>query len=183
MKEQSKTSERELSDEEIANLSDGEFKALVIKMLTELIELGQKMKEQMKDTQNEIKQNIQGNNSDKKETGIQSNDLEQKEEKTSNWIRTKKQESKKNEERLRNLWDNMKRSNIWIIGVTEGEQQQEIETLFEQIMKENFPNLVKETVSGNSRKPRESQTSWTQGGTHQGTSSLSYPRLKIKRKS
>ena len=44
MKEQSKTSERELSKEEIASLSDGEFKALVIKMLTELIELGQKMK-------------------------------------------------------------------------------------------------------------------------------------------
>ena len=44
MKEQSKTSEREQSDEEIANLSDGEFKALVLKMLTELIELGWKMK-------------------------------------------------------------------------------------------------------------------------------------------
>ena len=42
MKEHSETSK--LSDEEIANLSDGEFKALVIKMLTELIELGQKMK-------------------------------------------------------------------------------------------------------------------------------------------
>ena len=52
MKEQSKTSERELREEEIAKLSDGEFKALVIKMLTELIELGQKMKEQMKNTQN-----------------------------------------------------------------------------------------------------------------------------------
>ena len=52
MKEQSKTSERELSDEEIATLSDGKFEALVIKMLTELIKLGQKMKEQMKDTQN-----------------------------------------------------------------------------------------------------------------------------------
>ena len=39
MKEQSKTPERELSNEEIANLSDGEFKTLVIKMLTELIEL------------------------------------------------------------------------------------------------------------------------------------------------
>ena len=39
MKEQSKTPESELSDEEIANLSDGEFKALVIKMLTELIGL------------------------------------------------------------------------------------------------------------------------------------------------
>ena len=44
MKEQSKTSERELSDEKIGNLPDGEFKALVIKMLTELIEVGQKIK-------------------------------------------------------------------------------------------------------------------------------------------
>ena len=44
MKEQSKASERQLSNEEIANLSDEEFKALVVKMLTELIELGRKMK-------------------------------------------------------------------------------------------------------------------------------------------
>ena len=78
MKEESKAPERELSDEEIANLSDGEFKALVIKMLTELIDLGQKMKKHMKDTQNEIKQNIQGTNSDRKETRTQSNDLEPK---------------------------------------------------------------------------------------------------------
>ena len=57
----------------------------------------------------------------------------------------KKQELKKNEERPRNLWDNFKCSNMWVIGVPEGEeQQQEIENLFEQIMKENFPNLVKE---------------------------------------
>ena len=75
MKEQIKTPEKELSDEEIANPSDGKFKALVIKMLTELIELGQKMKEQMKDTQNEIKQNIQGTNSERKETRTQSNNL------------------------------------------------------------------------------------------------------------
>ena len=40
IKEQSKTSKRELSNEEIDNLSDGEFKALVIKMLRDLIELG-----------------------------------------------------------------------------------------------------------------------------------------------
>ena len=57
----------------------------------------------------------------------------------------KKQEFKKNKERLRNLWDNFKRSNIRIIGVPEGEEEeQEIENLFEQIMKENFPNLAKE---------------------------------------
>ena len=51
----------------------------------------------------------------------------------------------KHEERLRNLWDNLKHSNILIIGVPEGEeQQQEIENLFEKIMKENLPNLAKE---------------------------------------
>ena len=49
-------------------------------MLTELIELGWKMKEQMIYTQNEVKQNIQGTNSDRKETRTQINDLEQKEE-------------------------------------------------------------------------------------------------------
>ena len=57
----------------------------------------------------------------------------------------KKQESKKNEERLRKLCDNFKCFNIQIIGMPEGEeQQQEIESLFEQIMKETFPNLAKE---------------------------------------
>ena len=58
----------------------------------------------------------------------------------------KKQEfKKKNEERLRNLQDTFKRSNIWIIGVPEGEEEeQKMENLFEQVMKENFPNLAKE---------------------------------------
>ena len=51
----------------------------------------------------------------------------------------------KNEERLRNLQDIFKHSNIRIIGVPEGEEDdQEIENLLEQIMKENFPNLAKE---------------------------------------
>ena len=121
MKEHRNTSE--LSDEEFANLSDGEFKALVIKMLTELIELGQKMKEQMKDTQNEIKQNIQGTNSDKKETRIQNNNLKQKEEITIQLDQNEETRIKKNEERLGILWDNLKRSNIWTIGVSEGEEQ------------------------------------------------------------
>ena len=75
MKELQKTPEKELSDKEIANLSDAEFKTLVIRMLTELIGLGRKMKEQMRATQSEIKQNIQGTNSEGKETGIQINDL------------------------------------------------------------------------------------------------------------
>ena len=53
---------------------------------------------------------------------------------------------KKSEENLTNLWDNLKHSNIQIIGVPEGEeQQQEVENLLDQIMKENFPHLAKET--------------------------------------
>ena len=55
----------------------------------------------------------------------------------------KKQEFKKNDDRLRNLWDNFKASNIR--GVPEEEEeQQEIENLFEKIMRENLPNLAKE---------------------------------------
>ena len=70
----------------------------------------------------EIKKNLQWTNSDGKETRTQINGLEQKEE-TFSQNRMKKQEFKKNEERLRNLWDNLKSSNIQIIRVPEGEEQ------------------------------------------------------------
>ena len=57
----------------------------------------------------------------------------------------KKQEFQKNEERLRNLQDNFKHSKIQNRGMPEGEEkEQEIENLFEKIMKETFPNLAKE---------------------------------------
>ena len=80
MKEQIKIPEKELSNEEIDNLSDAQFKTLVIRMLTELTELGHKMKEEMKAAQCEIKENIQETNSKEEETGPQISDLEQKEE-------------------------------------------------------------------------------------------------------
>ena len=77
MKEQIKAAEKiQLSDEEIANLSDTEFKTLVISMLTELVEYGCKREEEVKAMQSEIKKNIQETNSEGKETGTQSNDLE-----------------------------------------------------------------------------------------------------------
>ena len=79
----------------------------------------------------EVKENVQDTNSEGNETGTQINDLEQKEEIN---IRPEQNEEiriKKNEERLRNMWDNFKRSNIQIIGVPEGEQEeQETENLF-----------------------------------------------------
>ena len=57
MKEPIKTPEKtELSDEEIANLSDVEFKTLVIRMLTEMDEYGLKIEEKVKAMKSEIKE-------------------------------------------------------------------------------------------------------------------------------
>ena len=57
----------------------------------------------------------------------------------------KKQEFKKNEARLRNFWVNFKHSNIWIIAAPKAEkEEQEIENLFEKIMKETVSNMAKE---------------------------------------
>ena len=94
----------------------------------------------MKATKNEIKKNVQGTNNDGEETGTQINGVDQRKKETANQNRIEKQEFKKNKKRLRNLWDNFKRSNIQIIAVPkEEEQHQETENLFENIMQENFP--------------------------------------------
>ena len=79
MKEQIKAPEKiQLSDKEIDNLPDGEFETLVIRMLTELVEFVQKVGEKMKPMPRETKENVQGINSDAKETGTQINGVDQK---------------------------------------------------------------------------------------------------------
>ena len=70
--------------------------------------------------------------------------MDQKEERNIQPEKNEETRIQKNEEKLRNLWDNLKHSNIQILGVPEGEEEeQEIENLFENIM-ENFPNVAKE---------------------------------------
>ena len=68
--------------------------------------------------------------------------------------KTPKQSSKKkkriliNEDSLKTLWDNMKHNNMCIMGIPEGEEsEQEVKNLYEEIMTENFPSLVKEKVT------------------------------------
>ena len=93
----------------------------------------------------ETKENVQGTNSDGKETGTQINGVDQKEERHIQPEKNEETRIQKSKERHRNLQDILKHSNIQIIGVPEGEQEeQKIENLFEQIMKENFPSLPKE---------------------------------------
>ena len=86
------------------------------------------MKKQTKDTWSEIKQNIQGTNSDRKETRTQSNDLEQKKEENIHPEEKEETRTKKIEEILRNLWDNLKHSNIWIIGTRKKNNSKKLKT-------------------------------------------------------
>ena len=124
MKEQIKPSEKiQLSDEEIVNLSL-QFNILVIRMLTEMTEFGCKIKEETKSVQSEIKEDIQGTNSDRKETGSQINGVEQKEERNIQPEQNEETRIQKNEERLRNLQDIFKCSNIRITGVPEGKEEE-----------------------------------------------------------
>ena len=81
MKEQIKPPEKiQLSNEERANLSDAQFKTLVIRMFTEMVASGHKIEEGVKAMQSEINENVQGTNSEKKETGTHINSLDQMEE-------------------------------------------------------------------------------------------------------
>ena len=134
MKEYIKTPEKELNKMEKSNLSDAEFKILVIRMLKELSEdlnSTKKMQSETKDTLTEIKNNLQGNNSRLDEAENQINDLEQKE--TEN-IQSEQPEEKRVQKTKDNMWcpqENFKRTIICIIGVSEGEEkEQEIGNLF-----------------------------------------------------
>ena len=55
---------------------------------------------------------------------------------------------KRTEDSLRDLWDNIKCTNIQIIGVPEGEEKKKgYEKIFEEMIVENFPNMEKEIVN------------------------------------
>ena len=92
MKEQIKTPKKELNNKEMSNLSDAEFKTLVIRMLKELNEDLSSIKKTQSETNTliEIKNNLQGNNSRMNEAKNQINDLEHKEAKTTNQNNKKK---------------------------------------------------------------------------------------------
>ena len=71
--------------------------------------------------------------------------MERKEAKSNQSEQQEEKRIQKYENSVSSHWDNFKRSNIRFIGVPEGEdKEQEIGSLFEKIMKENFPSLMKE---------------------------------------
>ena len=156
MKEQIKAPEKiQLSNKEVANLSYTQFKTLVIRMLTEMVEYGHKIEEKVKAVKSEIKQNVQRTNSEGKET-YSNQWFGPEEDRNIQLVQNEGTRIQKNEERLRNLQNNFKHSNIQIIRVSEGEEEeQEIEHLLEKIKK----NMHGPNSEG--RKPGHKSTIWS----------------------
>ena len=111
MKEQNKTPERELNKMEKSNLSDAEFKTLVIWMLKELSRYFnsiKKIQSEKKDSLIKIKNSVQGNNTRVYEAENQINDMEHKEPKN---CQSEKQDKRiqKIKASISSFWDNFKR--------------------------------------------------------------------------
>ena len=115
-----------------------------MKMEIETINKGQ---QEMKNTISELKNSVEGMKRRLDEAEGQISELEDKGEKNTPKEQEKEKMLRKNEEGLREMQDNMKRNNIRIIGIPEGEEEQGIENLFEKVMMENFANLRREKVT------------------------------------
>ena len=130
MKEQNKTPEKELNKMEITKLSDAEFKIMVIRTPKELPEYRNSIKKTQAEMMVKWKKEKSTGNQRWREGNWDSNQ-QFGEGRNKHSTRTEWR-IEKNEERHRNLWDNFKHSNIWIIRVPEVEEEQEIENLFEK---------------------------------------------------
>ena len=83
-------------------------------------------------------------------------ELEDKMVEISSEEQNKVKRMKRTEDSLRDLWDNIQCTNIWIIGVLEEDKKKGYEKIFEKIIVENFPNMEKEIVK--SKRYKESHT-------------------------
>ena len=102
----------------------------------------------MNNTIDEIKNSLEGINSRITEAEEQISDLEDKIVEMTTAEQNKERRMKRIEDSLRDLWDNIKCTNIRIIGVPEEEEKKKgTEKIFEEIIGENFPNMGKEVVN------------------------------------
>ena len=171
MKEQDKTPEKQLNEVEIGNLPEKEFRIIIVKMIQDLgkrmeakikkmqeifskdlEELKNKHLEELKNKQTEIsntiteiKNTLEGINSRITEAEEGISDLEDRMVEFTAMEQNKEKRMKRNEDSLRDLWDNIKCKNIRILGFPKGEEREKgLEKIFEEIIVENFPNMGKE---------------------------------------
>ena len=98
-------------------------------------------------TINEIKNSLEGINSRITEAEKRISDLEDKIVEITTAEQNKEKRMKRIEDSLRDLWDNIKSTNIQIIWVPEEEKNKGTEKIFEEIIVENFPNMGKKIVN------------------------------------
>ena len=102
----------------------------------------------MNNTITEVENTLEGINSRITEAEEWISELEDRMVKITAAEQNKQKRMKRNEDSLRDLWDNTKWTNIHIIGVPEGEEREKgPEKISEEIIAENFPNMGKETVT------------------------------------
>ena len=162
MKEKTRNTEVQINAEEIGKLPEKEFRIMIVKMIKNLENKVEKMQESInKDleelknkhaeknsTITEIKNILEGINSRISEAEEQISELEDKTVTITSEEQNKVKRMKRTEDSLRDLWDNIKHTNIWIIGVPEEEEKKkEYEKNFEEIIVENFPNMEKAIVN------------------------------------
>ena len=162
MKEQGKNPPDLTNEEEIGSLPEKDFRIMIVKMIQNLGNRMEKIQEtfnkeleelkskqtMMTNTINEIKNSLEGINSRITEAEERITDLEDKIVEITTAEQNKEKRMKRIEDSLRDLWDNIKRTNIRIIGVPEEEEKKKwSEKMFEEIMVENFPTMGKEIVN------------------------------------
>ena len=102
----------------------------------------------MTNTITEMKTTLEGINSKITEAEKRISDLEDRKVEFTAEEKTKEKRMKRNEDSLRDFWDNIKHNNIRIIGVPEGEEREKgPEKIFEEIIVENFPDMGKEIAT------------------------------------
>ena len=102
----------------------------------------------MNNTITEMKTTLEGINRRMTEAEERISDLEDRMVEFTAAEQNKEKKMKRNEDSLRDLWDNIKRNNIRIIGVPEGEEGEKgPEKILEEIIVENFPNTGKEIAT------------------------------------
>ena len=168
MKKQDKTPEKQLNEVEIGKLREKEFRIMIVKMIQDLrkrmkakIEKIQEMfnkdLEELKNKQTEMnnmitemKNTLEGINSRITEAEERISDLEDRMVEFTAVEQNKGKRMKGNEDSLRDLWDNIKRNNIHIIGVPEGEEREkEVEKIQETCNKDLEELKSKRTMMNN----------------------------------
>ena len=102
----------------------------------------------MNNTISEMKNTLEGINSRITEAEEQISELEDRMVEITAEEQNKEKRMKRIEDSLRDLWDNIKHTNIQIIGVAEEEEKEKVsEKIFEEVIIENFPNMGKEIAT------------------------------------